>query len=274
MSRVNWPPELTNFFVNALVDECHAGNRPNKTLNKIGKASVVQRMKDHTGRDWTWETCKHKWDELKKKWSCWKRLIKSSDVKFHPRTGLIEMPQHWWDRQIAANKLAKMFQHCRLEHEEQLDFIFAKMELDDVGPNEVGGHEGEQADVPTHYLGSDHSDDSNAATSGKRQLNDIMVSNALFWEGFRNVYQEISASKKQKQTGSASKKAEEDAEYETFMRELLDGGVDPVSDEYFMASEVLLDIPRRGAYRPLPTIKAKLAWIKRVYLSMKGQPPL
>ncbi|KAJ1277544.1 hypothetical protein BS78_04G012700 [Paspalum vaginatum] len=294
MSRVNWTSNLTSFFVNALVDECRAGNRPNKTLNRIGKGNIVQRLKDHTGRDWTWETCKHKWDELKKKWSCWKRLIKSNGIVFHPRTGLIDMPRNWWDKQIAANKLAKGFQQSRLEHEEQLDYIFAKMDPGNVGPNEVGGPEGGQTGVPTQYLDSDHSDASDAdpqtqqpspppsqpvrmtsmnASSGKRQLSDLMVSNSLFWEGFSNFYQEISTLKKQKQTGSASNKADEEAEYETFMKELLDGGLDPESDEYFMASEVLLDIPRRGAYRPLPTVRAKVAWIRRVYLNMKGQPP-
>ncbi|WVZ78162.1 LOW QUALITY PROTEIN: hypothetical protein U9M48_025919 [Paspalum notatum var. saurae] len=288
-------PNLTPFTCtdtqHPSVDECRAGNRPNKTLNRIGKGNIVQRLKDHTGRDWTWETCKHKWDELKKKWSCWKRLIKSNGIVFHPRTGLIDMPRNWWDKQIAANKLAKGFQQSRLEHEEQLDYIFAKMDPGNVSPNEVHGAEGGQAGVPTQYLDSDHSDASDAdpqtrqpspppsqpvrmtsmsAASGKRQLSDLMVSNSLFWEGFSNFYQEISTLKKQKQTG---KKDDEDAEYETFMKELLDGGLDPESDEYFMASEVLLDIPRRGAYRPLPTVRAKVAWIRRVYLSMKGQPP-
>ncbi|WVZ53848.1 hypothetical protein U9M48_004736 [Paspalum notatum var. saurae] len=106
---------------------------------------------------------------------------------------------------------------------------------------------------------------SSRSASGKRQSND-------FWEGFKNFYQEISSSKKQKETCSASEKHDPDPEYEALMKELLEGGVDPKSKEYFMASEVLLDIHRRGAYRPLPDIEAKLLWIKRVYHRMEGHP--
>ncbi|WVZ91135.1 hypothetical protein U9M48_037344 [Paspalum notatum var. saurae] len=259
MMRVNWTPELTAFFVNALVQECRAGNRPNRTLNRIGKKNVVQRLRDHTGRTWRWETCRHKWDELKKKWTCWRHLIKFSGVGRHPKTGVIDMPKDWWDQRIDENPLARQFQTSCLRHEEELNFIFAKMEPVNMGPNEDGGHEGGQAGPPTHYLDSDTSDSSDndiqalmpgpstsqpmhtssRSASGKRQSND-------FWEGFKNFYQEISSSKKQKETCSASEKHDPDPEYEALMKELLEGGVDPKSKEYFMASEVLLDIHRRA----------------------------
>ncbi|KAJ1276650.1 hypothetical protein BS78_05G230600 [Paspalum vaginatum] len=96
MSWVTWPWELTDFFITALLDECRAGNRGTTTLNRVGKDHVLQRLRDHTRRDWSWDTCKNKWDELKKKWSCWKRLNQFSGLGFHPRTGVIEMPEKWW----------------------------------------------------------------------------------------------------------------------------------------------------------------------------------
>ncbi|KAJ1295793.1 hypothetical protein BS78_01G249800 [Paspalum vaginatum] len=52
MTQVKWTPKKTEFFVKALVDECRAGNRPQKTLNRIGKANVVRRMSDYTQSDW------------------------------------------------------------------------------------------------------------------------------------------------------------------------------------------------------------------------------
>jgi len=163
------------------------------------------------------------------------------------------------------------------------------MEPVNVGPHEDGGHERGRAGVPTHYVDSDDSNDSEAdlqmhnsnppplqpmhstsrrcASSGKRKGSDSMYSGASFLEGFKTLYHDGSGWKKQKQTSSASKKAEEDAEYEAFMKELLYLGVNPESQEYFMASEVLVDVTRRG-------IEAKIAWIKRAYLMKIGQPPL
>ncbi|KAJ1262859.1 hypothetical protein BS78_09G141100 [Paspalum vaginatum] len=160
MSRVTWTPNLTDFFIHALLDECQAGNRPGKTLNGIEKDNVVQRVRDHMGYDWTWDTCKNKWDELKKKWSCSKHLLSFSGVIFHPRTKLINMPKHWWDARILENNLAKVFQHSWFDHEEELNIIFKNMELVNIGPNEDGGHEGGRAGVPAHYLNSDNSNDS------------------------------------------------------------------------------------------------------------------
>ncbi|WVZ88316.1 hypothetical protein U9M48_034851, partial [Paspalum notatum var. saurae] len=69
-----------------------------------------------------------------------------------------------------------------------------------------------------------------SAARGKRRSSDNVCSSSSMLEGFKNFYKEVSAWKKQKEACSASKKAEEDAEYETLLRELLDGGVDPESE--------------------------------------------
>ncbi|WVZ87810.1 hypothetical protein U9M48_034389 [Paspalum notatum var. saurae] len=224
MARVTWPEEQTNFFITALVDECRAGNRTSTTLNKTGKDNVEK-------------------------------------------------------------KIAHVFKRIRLE----------RMEPVNIGPSEDGGHEGGRAGVPTQYVDSDHSGDLEAdhdnscdleadcdmmhrfsppppqpmctasmtsAARGKRRSSDNVCSSSSMLEGFKNFYKEVSAWKKQKEACSASKKAEEDAEYETLLRELLDGGVDPESEVYYMASAVLENTTRRAAYRPLPNIKAKIAWIK------------
>lgn len=208
---------------------------------------------------------------------------------------MIDMPEFWWDKQISANKVAKFFQQNRLEHEEKLDIIFEKQEPVNVGPKAPGGHEGGNAGVPTQHVDSDHTYDSEdelpgelpspprshhvrtnsmtSASSGKRHYSDPMVSSAHFWDGFKNYYKDVSACKKQKQSESSSKVAEDDTEYEALMTELLHGGVDPASEEYFMATVVLEDMHRRCAYRPLPTIEAKRAWIKRMFNFITGQPP-
>ena len=166
------------------------------------------------------------------------------------------------------------------------------MEPVNVGPNEDGGHEGGRAGVPTQYLDSDTSHDSDddveiqqhtpplpkrttsitSAANGKRHSSDPGFPIADFFEGLKNFYQDISTSKKQKHT-DVSNKVEEDAEYEGFMRELIDAGVKPKSDEYFMASDVLLDVRCRGAYRPLSNLEDKLDWIKKTYHVMNGRPP-
>ncbi|KAJ1262576.1 hypothetical protein BS78_09G119300 [Paspalum vaginatum] len=296
MPKTKWPQHLTDFFITALVDECRAGNRPHKTLNSLGRQNVLKRLRDYTGRDWTWEPCKSKWHELKKRWNSWKYLHTFSGLGYHPHTGAIDMPEEWWADKEKVHKVAKVFKQARLEREEDLDVIFAKMEPVNVGPREDGGHERGRAGVPTHYVDSDDSNDSEAdlqmhnsnpsppqptrlttrtsESTGKRKASDPMDSRASFLEGFKTFYHDVSDWKTEKQTSRASKKAEEDSEYEQFMKELLDGGVNPDSHEYFMASEVLVDITRRGAYRPLPTIEAKLAWIKRAYLMKIGQPPM
>ncbi|KAJ1273011.1 hypothetical protein BS78_06G247200 [Paspalum vaginatum] len=267
-------------------------HKPHKTLNGLGRQNVLKRLRDYTNRDWTWEPCKSKWRELKKRWTAWKYLHTFSGLGYHPRTGAIVMPEDWWEDKLKVHPVAKVFKQTRLEREEDLDIIFANMEPVNDGPPEDGGHERGRAGVPTHYVDSDDSDDSEtdlhmhnsntpppqstwrtervSASIGKRKASDPMDSRASFLEGFKTFYHDVSDWRKEKQTSRASKKAEEDAEYEEFMRELLDAGVNPDSHEYFMASEVLVDVTRRGAYRPLPTIEAKLAWIKRAYLMKIG----
>jgi len=183
--------------------------------------------------------------------------------------------------------------HTRLEYEELLDEIFKNLDPVNIGPDELDGHEGGRAGAPTHYLDVDTSSDSDndsqkqlpsplpsqpvrstsMGTSSKRRPSDPVASTAEFWEGFKKFHEDVSASKKQKVASSPSNQVVEDPEYDAFMLELLDEGVDPESDDYFMASVVLLDSRCRGAYRPLPTIKAKLAWTKKMFLCTKGQPP-
>lgn len=80
MPKTKWTPDLTDFFITALVDECRAGNRPHKTLNPLGRQNVLKRLRDYTGRDWKWDPCKSKWRELKKRWSCWKYLCKENGL--------------------------------------------------------------------------------------------------------------------------------------------------------------------------------------------------
>jgi hypothetical protein len=49
MPKTKWTPDLTDFFITALVDECRAGNRPHKTLNPLGRQNVLKRLRDYTG---------------------------------------------------------------------------------------------------------------------------------------------------------------------------------------------------------------------------------
>ncbi|WVZ59352.1 hypothetical protein U9M48_009505, partial [Paspalum notatum var. saurae] len=158
-----------------------------------------------------------------------------------------------------ANPLAKGFQHSRLEYEDKLNFIFAKLEPVNIGPDELGGHERGQAGPPTHYWDSDGSDDFDE---------DLPVQLPSSPPSHPRCTASISASgKRQSSSGGARRgpagavapaKIEEEHEYDAFMMELLDAGIDPESDEYFMASIVLLDKRCWGAYRPLHTIKAKM----------------
>ncbi|WVZ91555.1 hypothetical protein U9M48_037708 [Paspalum notatum var. saurae] len=206
------------------------------------------------------------------------------------------MSEDWWEDKLKVHPVAKVFKQTRLQREEDLNIIFANMEPVNVGPCEDGGHERGRAGPPTHYVDSDDTNNSEAdlqmhnsnppppehtpstlrrcASHAKRKAADPMESRASFLEGFKTFYHDVSDWKKQKQTSSAFMKAQEDAEYEEFMKELLAAGVKPSSHEYFMASKVLVDVTRRGAYRLLPTIEDKLVWIKRAYLMKIGQPPM
>ncbi|WVZ77019.1 hypothetical protein U9M48_024922 [Paspalum notatum var. saurae] len=141
MPKTNWPPDLLDFFITALVDECRAGNRPHRTLNPLGRKNVLKRLRDYTNRDWTWEPCKSKWRELKKKWTAWKYLHTFSGIDYHPRTVAIVMSEDWWEDKLKVHPVAKVFKQTRLEREEDLNIIFANMEPVNVGPCEDGGHE-------------------------------------------------------------------------------------------------------------------------------------
>ncbi|WVZ49552.1 hypothetical protein U9M48_000899 [Paspalum notatum var. saurae] len=120
-----------------------------------------------------------------------------------------------------ANPIAKHFMHTRLEYEELLDEIFKNLDPVNIGPDELDGHEGGRAGAPTHYLDVDTSNDSD--DDNQKQLPSPLPS--------QPVRTTSMTSKKQKVASSPSNQVVEDPEYDAFMLELLDAGIDPEFDE-------------------------------------------
>ncbi|KAL9366432.1 hypothetical protein Peur_037631 [Populus x canadensis] len=70
--------------------------RPNTHFDKVGWKYVMNCFKDQTGHALTKAQLKNKWDEIKKDWRIWKKLISKTGVGWSAELGTIAPLDEWW----------------------------------------------------------------------------------------------------------------------------------------------------------------------------------
>ena len=64
--------------MDACVEEVRANHRSGTTLNDIGKANLLRKFNGRSGRNYTSDEMKNRWDICRSEYNVWKSLIQKS----------------------------------------------------------------------------------------------------------------------------------------------------------------------------------------------------
>lgn len=120
-----WDAIAHRAWIDIVLEEISAQNRPQGILNNKGYANLVSKFEERTGRAYSRGQHKNRWDTLKAEYGAWKTLkIHASGLGIDPKTGTIAASPSWWDEKIEENPAFKKFRHAPLQYEDELDIIF------------------------------------------------------------------------------------------------------------------------------------------------------
>jgi hypothetical protein len=62
---------------------------------------MINKFNEKTGKQYCYKQLKNKWDNLKKEWNIWKRLIgKETGLGWDPMKKTIDAPDDWWKKKL------------------------------------------------------------------------------------------------------------------------------------------------------------------------------
>jgi len=93
--KVCWTREMFHAFCDICIKVIEQGMRPNTHFDKAGWKYVMNCFNDQTGHALTKSQLKNKWDEIKKIWRIWKKLISKTGVGWSAELGTIVPPDEW-----------------------------------------------------------------------------------------------------------------------------------------------------------------------------------
>lgn len=120
-----WDAIAHRAWIEIVLEEISAQNRPQGVLNSKGYANLVSKFEQRTGRPCSRAQHKNRWDALKADYGTWKTLKNNaSGLGIDSKTGTIDASSSWWDEKIEVMPTFKKFRHAPLEYEDELEIIF------------------------------------------------------------------------------------------------------------------------------------------------------
>lgn len=120
-----WDDKMTEMYIRICVQEVMQGNKPNTHLNKKGWINLQEKFKSLAKRDLDSKQLKNKWDNLKKDWQLWKKLIgKENDLGWNPIKNTIEASDDWWEAKLKEIPTAIKFREKGLLLADEMSILF------------------------------------------------------------------------------------------------------------------------------------------------------
>jgi hypothetical protein len=105
-----WYTRATKIYTELCVKEVNACNRTHHFLNAEGYANLISMFKEQTGRTYTRDQIKNRWNTLKRMYTQWKMLNeRATGLGRDPHTGSISAPDEWWAKQNEVSRLYVSF---------------------------------------------------------------------------------------------------------------------------------------------------------------------
>lgn len=99
--KANWDSAAHTIFMDACVEEVRASNRGGTTLTDLGKANLVRKFNERSGRNYSSDQLKNRWDICRSDYSVWKTLTqKASGIGRDEYTKTIAATDEWWALEI------------------------------------------------------------------------------------------------------------------------------------------------------------------------------
>ncbi|GMP94808.1 hypothetical protein CsSME_00044111 [Camellia sinensis var. sinensis] len=168
--KANWDWENTRIFLELVLKEPDAGNRPHMLITQNGYQSLCKTYEAATGLKRTIKQLKNRYNQLKTEWCAWSKLKDShkgpTGIGFDQETGLINASDEWWARMEKVDKECCKFRTKRLDHEELMRRVFTGVEA--TGKNAwTLGETRNQLEVEGESDSADFSTDNNELGASK-----------------------------------------------------------------------------------------------------------
>ncbi|XP_038699732.1 L10-interacting MYB domain-containing protein-like [Tripterygium wilfordii] len=119
--KANWEQALTAIFLEICVERVKAGDRPNTHFTRDGWKKIISSFFDKTGKLYDQPQFKNKWNNLKKDWRVWEKLvIGETGLGWDNTRETVVADNEWWE---PRQKVRKVRNHG-IENREALQFLF------------------------------------------------------------------------------------------------------------------------------------------------------
>ncbi|XP_078442009.1 L10-interacting MYB domain-containing protein-like isoform X2 [Wolffia australiana] len=119
-----WDDKKHTAFVRICLEQMRAGNRPHKTLNKLGYMNLAREFHKHTGFFYHKDQLKNHWDSTRRDWQAWTALKNQPGLGWDCSKGTFSQTEDWWACFAKMFPGSEKFAHRPLEHQEELDLLF------------------------------------------------------------------------------------------------------------------------------------------------------
>ncbi|ONK67958.1 uncharacterized protein A4U43_C05F5620 [Asparagus officinalis] len=119
-----WSENVELYFIDLMVEEVKKGNRHTTTFTRSSWKFMEHELKKKTGREYTHDQMKNKFNQLRQRWRNLKSLLTDTAVGYTVSTGQISATEDVWTKLYATHKYARYFRRKGCKGYDKLCIIF------------------------------------------------------------------------------------------------------------------------------------------------------